>query len=117
MNREQAIQNFYSQFLTAYDELSVPDGAVLPYITYPLSVGQIDDIITVNPSIWYEGKSWTNITQKASQIMDGIDGHYINYDDGAILLYAGTPKYQRVDSGADNIRRIVLNIQMEFLER
>lgn len=117
MNREQAIHNFFSQFLTAYDETTVPDNAELPYITYPVSIGQIDDMIIIQPSIWYAGKSWQDITLKAMEIMDGIDGHYIKYDNGAILLNAGTPKYQRVDSGADNIRRIVLTINMEFLER
>lgn len=126
MNREQAIHNFYSQFLLAYDETSVPeyryvDGEKVkvepPYITYPVSIGEINAPITVNPSIWYKSSSWEDITLKAMEIMDGINGHIIHYDNGAILLTAGTPKYQRVDSGDDRYRRIVLNIQMEFLER
>lgn len=117
MNREQAIHNFYSQFLTAYDETSVPDNAPNNYITYPVSIGQINEQVTVQPSIWYKSTSWEAITLKAMEIMDGIDGHFIAYDNGAILLSAGTPKYQRVDSGDDRYRRIVLTINMEFLER
>lgn len=117
MNREQAIHNFYSQFLTAYDETSVPDNAVLPYLTYPVSIGEINQQIIVQPSLWYKSTSWEAITKKAMEIMDGINGHFIKYDKGAILLTAGSPKYQRVDSGDDTVRRIVLTIVMEFLER
>lgn len=117
MDKEQALHNFYSSFgLTAYGDDSVPDDAELNYITYPVEVGEINSPVFVQPSIWYSGTSWEQISKKAHEIMDGIDGHQIEYDNGSILLFAGNPKYKRVDSGKDNVRRIVLIIQMEFLE-
>lgn len=126
MNREQAIHAFYSQFLPAYDEQYIPEEKTVdgikvkvepPYITYPVIIGSYDSPIIVNPSIWYKSLSWEAITKKAMEIMDGIDGHTIKYDNGAILLNSTGTKYQRMNSGQDNIKRILLSIQMTFLER
>lgn len=117
MNRDQAIHNFFSQFLTAYDDASVPDDALLPYLTYPVLIGTYDSPITCQPSLWYKDTSWEAITLKAHEIMDNIDGHTIKYDKGAILLNSSGAKYQRLNSGAIDVKRILLTIQMTFLER
>ena len=43
MTAEQTLHSFWSSFgLTAYDENSVPDDAVLPYITYSVSYDSFD---------------------------------------------------------------------------
>lgn len=123
MNSDQAIHKFFSSFgLKAYDENSVPDendenSVPDNYITYPLSTGVMGYPLTNIPSLWYKSTSWEEITLKAKEIMDGIDGHVIDYDGGAIFLNTGSFKYQRINSGDDRYKRMLLNIQMEFLER
>lgn len=118
MNREQALHQFWSSFnIPAYDESTVPDNAVLPYITYQVSTGLINQTVLATASLWYRSRSWEDITLKAHEITDGINGHAIKYDNGAILLTAGTPLTQRLEDEDDSIRRIVMNINYEFLER
>jgi hypothetical protein len=46
MDKEQAIQNFWSQFgIPAYDENSVPDDLRYPFITYSVSTDMLDDTV------------------------------------------------------------------------
>ena len=55
----QAIQEFWESFgLPAYDESSVPDDAKMPYITYSPQIGQMDAILNLTGSLWYESVSW-----------------------------------------------------------
>ena len=118
MNREQALHRFWSSFgIPAYDESTVPDNAVMPYITYQVSAGLINQPVLATASLWYRSNSWEEITLKAHEISDGLNGHSINYDNGAILLYNGMPRYQRLQDENDMIRRIFFNINYEFLER
>jgi hypothetical protein len=118
MDREQALQNFWASYgIPAYDEITVPESATMPYITYQVSVGEINFPVLSTASLWYYGRSWKDITAKAHEISDGLNGHTIKYDNGAILLTNGTPRYQRIADTNDMVRRIALNINYEFLER
>lgn len=117
MTKFQAINNFWNNFgIPAYDENTVPTNAVMPYITYEVSVGSINNPLVISASIWYRSNSWVAISDKAEEIVNGIDGKQLLYDDGSILLFAGNPKYTRTSGDNDTIRRIVLNITMEFIE-
>ncbi len=119
MDKGQAIQSFWESFdLTAYDENSVPDDAQMPYITYSVSVGAMDDVQLLSASLWYKSQSWAGITQKAEQIAEyiGYNGKYIKLDNGYMYVYQGSPFYQRMsEPGDDTIRRIYININAEFL--
>ena len=120
MNKMQALHAFWSGFkLKAYDETSVPDSAELPYITYEATSDSFDSKIPQTASIWYRSSSWASITEKEQEIADyiGRGGRMIAYDDGAMWICRATPWAQRMSDPSDEmIRRIVLNIEIEFLD-
>lgn len=117
LNKTQALHAFWNSFgWPAYDETTVPDNAELPYITYPVEVGEWGYPCLIRASLWYRGTLWKEITDKAEEITGGLNGKGIPYDNGTILLFNSDPKYQRIQESDDSIRRIVMNIYMEFLE-
>lgn len=119
MNKMQVIHAFWSSFgLKAYDETSVPDEAVLPYITYDVSSNDLNNAVIQTASIWYRDTSWEAVTQKEMQIADAIGkgGVILPYDGGAAWIVKASPWAQRVADADDSIRRIVLNIGIEFLD-
>lgn len=120
MNRIQALNAFWDSFgLKAYDETSVPDTAVLPYITYEVADGEFDNIIFLTASLQYRSSSWKEITEKSMQISDYISkgGKRVNYDNGCLWIQRASPFAQRLkDNNDDMIRRIVINYTVEFVE-
>ena len=120
MDKMQALNSFWNGFgIKAYDENTVTDEAQLPYITYEASNDSFDESITQTASIWYYSKSWAEITAKEKQISDHISrgGIMIPYDGGAIWIQKGNPWAQRLsDESNDMVRRIVLNVIVEFLD-
>ena len=119
MDKAQALQYFWSGFgLDAYDEQTVPKGAQMPYITYSVSTGAIGDILYPTASIWYRDTSWKDVTKKAEQVAEAIGYGFvaIPIDGGYLRIVKGSPFSQRMSDPSDAmIRRIVLNIQAEFL--
>ena len=125
MNKEQAIQAFWAQFtynntqMPAYDETSVPDFAAFPRITYE---GQSDDFgerIASSVSIWTRGTSWAQAEAIKRSIEQTITrgGVLINHDDGAVWIKRGNPFSLRLgDSADDMIRRIMINLELEFID-
>lgn len=120
MNKMQALHMFWSGFsLPAYDENSVPDNAQMPYITYDVSSDDFGNSLQQMASLWYRSSSWTDITAKEQEISDfiGRGGRMIAYDKGAMWLQKNTPWAQRMNEPSDDmIRRIVLNVAIEFLD-
>lgn len=116
MNKWQAIQRFWSSFgIPAYDESSVPEDAVLPYITYSASVGDFEQPVTLTASVWYQSTSWTAISQKVDQIENGVTPHrIIRIEDGYVFLCKGTPFAQRMSDNDDRIRRVYIVLQAEY---
>lgn len=120
MDKEQAIHHIWSQFgLKAYDENSVPDDAQMPYITYNVSVGAIENVQLLNGSLWYRSTSWTEITQKSHEIAEYIGGNgyvVLKIDGGYVWVTQGSPFAQRMpDDGDDMVKRIYINLEAEFL--
>lgn len=119
MNKEQTLHQFWSSFgIPAYDENSVPNTVKLPYLTYEVSTGTYNDILSVNTSLWYRDTSWGNITTKGYEIVNTITrgGTLLTYDDGVIWVRLGSPITRRVVDGVDNtIKRIIINIELEFI--
>jgi len=119
MTALQALQAFWSSFgLPAYDENTVPDDAALPYITYEASKDFFGATLAQSASLWYRSASWADITAKEQQIAEfiGRGGRQVACDDGAIWIKRGQPWAQRMDEPSDNmVRRIVLNIEVEYL--
>ena len=120
MNKMQALHNFWSSFgLTAYEETSVPDTAVLPYITYESSSDSFGANLAMTASIWYRSTSWYNPTLMEMTIENDIGrgGKLVKYDDGAFWIRKGIPWAQKMsDASDDMIRRIVLNVEIEFID-
>lgn len=118
VDKEKALHTFWSGFdLKAYDENSVPDNAVLPYLTYNVSVSGYDETTMMNVSLWYRSTSWAAITEKAEEISRaiGLSGKTLSYDDGKIYLTRGNPFSQRMSDEDDTIRRIYINVIAEYL--
>lgn len=119
MDKAQTIHNFWSGFgLPAYDEQTVPDEAVLPYITYDVKTDSIEGMLTLNASIWYKGTSWANVTKKAEEIAEYIvkmRPPTIKLDEGRLYLTKGTPFAQRLSDEDESVRRIYLMVNAEFL--
>lgn len=118
MDKMQTLHSFWSGFgLKAYDEYTVPDGAVLPYLTYSVSVSGFDDPVMMTASLWYKSTSWAAISQKALEINDaiGVGGVTVPFDGGMLWIKRGTPFAQRVSDEDDTIRRIYLNIEAEYI--
>lgn len=120
MDKGQALNYFWSSFgLPAYDENTVPDDAVLPYITYNTVTDSLDNVIPLTGSVWYKGMSWADVEAKSAEIARHIGeyGHnVIRIDGGYVYITKGSPFAQRVVDGSDEqMRRIYINITAEFL--
>lgn len=120
MNKVQALDRFWNGFgLKAYDENSVPDNTAFPYITYEVSDDSFGNSLAQTASLWYRSNSWSEITSKEQQISDFITrgGRTVAYDGGVMWIQRDSPWSQRMaDPNDDKIRRIVLNISIEFLD-
>lgn len=119
MDKSQALEKFWNSFgLPAYDENTVPEDATLPRITYSVSTDSFENVISLNASIWYRSTSWADISKKAEEIGEYITKMIppsIQIDNGRLYLTKGSPFAQRMNDPDDSIRRILLNIQAEFL--
>ena len=119
MTKASALYQFWNSFgLTAYDENTVPDDAVFPYITYQLVTDSFDHEVPVTASLWYRSESWTGINAKTEEISQKISrgGKIVSCDGGAIWLKRGQPFAQNMgDESDDLIKRKYLNITAEFI--
>lgn len=114
----QTIQEFWASFdLPAYDENTVPEGTAYPYITYNVSVSNFDEPVTMSASLWYKSYSWKEITLKAETIRNTLKrgGKCFVAKDGALWIKPGVPFAQRMSDEDDTIRRIYLNIEVEYI--
>ena len=120
MTPMQSLHAFWSGFgLVAYDENSVPDKTAFPYITYEAREDFFNNTVALSASLWYRSSSWTAITEKEEQIADfiGRGGRTVAFDGGAFWIKRGQPWAQRMSDQSDEmIRRIVLNIEIEFIQ-
>lgn len=127
MNKLQTLQAFWSGFgIPAFDENSVPDekerialyGAAFPYITYDVTVDSFGYSVAQTASLWYRSTSWQDITEKEMQIDEfiGRGGRMIAYDGGAMWIKKANPWAQRLSGNDDSIRRIVLNLEIQYVD-
>lgn len=121
MDKWQGLQHFWGSFgIPAYDENSVPDDAVMPYITYGASVSQFGNIVPSFASVWYRSSSWTEISQKTEQIAEMLHNYkLISLDNNQyIFITQGSPFAQRMSDPNDElIKRIYVNVTVEFFTR
>lgn len=120
MDKAQALHAFWSSFgLPAYDDSVVlDDGATMPYITYNVATDSLENVLSLNASLWYRSTSWEAISQKAESIAQYIahmNPPAVAIEGGRMYVTKGTPFAQRMSDENPMIRRIVLNINVEFL--
>lgn len=121
MDKAKALHNFWSSFnLTAIDESSAYDKRItLPtnYITYEVQTSNIGEPIGLTASLWYRSTSWEAISKKADEIAAyiGYGGKVLEVDGGYMWIKLGTPFAQRMAVEDDSIRRIYMNISVDFL--
>lgn len=127
MDKSQALYTFWNSFgIPAIDEQSAYDEGVLeqlnityPYITYETAVDFLDGPVLIGADLWYKSTSWAEISRKADEIgaYIGLGGRVIRYDGGGVWITRSASFYRRMpeETGNDNIRRIHINIQAEFL--
>lgn len=119
MDKEQAFNSFWNSFdIPAYDANTVPDDAPFPRITYNLVVNEFGLPTSLNASIWDKSTGWGRITDIAHRIDSRLSngGQTVSYDDGMIWIKKGNPLFQRMGDPDDTIRRIVVIIELEYLE-
>ena len=120
MDKAQALNEFWNGFgLPAYDENTVPTGIGFPYITYEVATDSIGNSTALRASLWYRSPSWAEIQRKSDEIAEYIVKMYpsaIKLNTGRLYIAKGRPFAQRMNDPEDkSIRRIVLNIEAEYL--
>ena len=122
MDKWQGLQSFWGSFdLPAYDENSVPDGAVMPYITYSAAVGAFEDVVPLSASVWYRDSSWETISKKVDEISQRLDGWaLVQLEDHQYIFLAKNRNSvfgQRMSDVDDMVKRVYLNLFGEYFTR
>ena len=121
MNSAQALHQFWSGFgWKAYDQATVPSGDFspeMPRITYEVAMSELGYPVSLSASLWDRSFSWVAVSEKAKAISDslGRGGVLVPFDDGAMWIVRGSPFAQRVTDEDDAVRRIVINVNVEFI--
>ena len=121
MDKFQALHQFWSSFSwKAYDQNTVPSEDLqpeMPRITYEAGTAGFEDIANLTASLWDKSYSWASVSAKAEEIFAyiGLGGAKVNFDGGQIWITRGSPFAQRMSDEDDSIRRIVLQVQVEYL--
>lgn len=112
----EALYSFWSGFgLTAYTTNNVPQEAVLPYVTYDLTIGKTLSSAPLAGRLWYEGTLPRAMFQKADEIYNRIkNGYQIPCGNGYLVLYPGDPFAQPVADEDDRISTLYLNLTASF---
>lgn len=112
----QALQQFWESFgLPAYGRNSVPKDAQMPYITYEASVTEFETTTPLSANIYYRSTSWADISRKALEIQSGIGMYYeAPIEGGYIHITQGTPFAQRTTDEDPTIKRMYINIEVEY---
>ena len=130
MNKQQAYNQFWGGFgVLAFEENSVPDdkaieemirggaaAAKYPMITYQVITDDLGQPVYPTASIYDRSSSWERADTLANQISRRIsDMNTIKLDNGRMFITKGRPYSQHMDEEGDKaIRRIILNLQVEF---
>lgn len=125
MDKIAAIQNFFMQFLPAYEEnaiYSAPTKPKFPYITYEGIFSRFDEepnaSTTMTFSTWYREATWANAVKKTSDISAAIpyNGKRILCDDGVLVITAASNPFgsRMGDPSDDLIKRTVHTLNITF---
>lgn len=119
MTKGAALQQFFSQFLTAYASTSVPEDVIFPYLTYDAvfdAWGGEPVSLTVN--LWFYTESEAVPNAKADEISKALEGGAVlDMGNGEhIVLHRGSPWCQPLrDETNNNVKRRYLNVTADYL--
>ena len=106
----KGLNQFFSQFGTAYIETSVPESAEFPYITYKCGSEDWNNKALISCSIYSKSSSYVELSEIAEKILDSVrDGAIISVDGGYLCIYLGEPEFQIVPNTDYNIRQGYIN--------
>ena len=118
MDKGQAIQAFWESFgIPAYDDGRVPKNAIMPYITYDVSMDSLGTVLQMSASLWYHSLTWEAVTAKADEISEHIQRMSppaMEIDSGRIYITRGSPFAQRLTDPDQTIRRMLILINVEY---
>lgn len=125
MNKYQAQQSFWSSFeWAAFNENTVPGDALAAndnrIITYESFADSLGNSRQTSASLWHRSTSWTVIHAKAEEIAEAIESNVlpaIPIDGGYLKIRKGTPFATDMSDEDDTIRRVILNVEIEYLTR
>lgn len=131
MNKQQAYNSFWGGFgVLAFEENSMPDDRIIdeliksgvakskyPYITYQVLIDDLGHAVTPTASIYDKSSSWERVDTLANAISGRIQAmNTIELDNGRMFITKGSPFAQHMgDEGDNTIKRVVLNLSVEFL--
>lgn len=118
MDKYEALYSFYSSFgIPAYEENSVDENAVMPYITYEVLTSSFDnDSVSISCQIFSKSKDLIEldkITDKISKALTG--GITLKCKDGYVVLYRGTPFAQNRATGDTSVKCKYINISADYI--
>ena len=120
MNSQQALDNWWNSFQwNAFEENTVPDDALSTYghyLTYTAGTSEFERPMMLSVSAWERSTSWAGTVNKASEIEAaiGLGGTVIPFDGGMIWMKRGVPFSQRMSDEDDTVRRVYMNIEVEY---
>lgn len=120
MTKEAALHQFFNSFgLPGHRTTAVPDGAVLPYLTYtPVIASFGDESVSITVQLYFYTTSEAAPDAKAEEIRQriGPGGILLPCDGGRIWLKWGAPWCQSFFDETDKtMKRRYINITAEFL--
>lgn len=129
MNKQQAYNAFWNGFgVLAFEENAVPDERVFdelikagfsrwPYITYQVLIDDIGHSVFPTASIYDRSSSWERVDTLSNTISGRIQAMgTVQLDNGRMFITKGSPFAQHLaDEGDSSIKRVVLNLGVEFL--
>lgn len=118
MTKGEAIQAFFSQFMTAYPASAVPQDVVFPWLTYELVTGSWGDgDLSLQVNLWYYTKSEAEPNAMAERLSReiGRGGVLLPCDGGAIWIKRSSPWCQSVPDTDKAVKRRLINLFVEFL--
>lgn len=125
MTIEQSFNEFWNSFgVVAFHEASVPDEAqfermgIAPYprITYSLETNDFGVPTSLTASVWDRSTSWKSTAELRDQIINRLKDGGVKINDGKIWIKTGAPTSSPMSDPDDTLKRIVINIETEYLE-
>lgn len=121
MTPEAALYEFLSGMgMPAYPQAAVPDGAELPYLTYPLTVGDWDEgEVNIPITMWFRTASEAIPNAAVRVVREAVPrgGVVVPCDDGALWVKRGSPFAQAllVEGDEEGMKRRYVNLDVEYL--